>query len=110
MPTYGLLMVVPGQSSTRVDQVFAELRSDILAGRCLPGARLRMAELAARHGASMGVLREALSRLAAQGLVVAEPQHGFQVTPISVTDLGTSRWRAGRQRSLHRYGASFFPQ
>jgi DNA-binding GntR family transcriptional regulator len=81
-------MGVPEQSSTRVDQVFAELRSDILAGRRLPGARLRMAELGARHSASMGVLREALSRLAAQGLVLAEPQHGFQVTPISVTDLG----------------------
>lgn len=35
----------------------------------------------------MGVVREALSRLVAQGLVQAEPQHGFQVTPIAVEDL-----------------------
>jgi DNA-binding GntR family transcriptional regulator len=35
----------------------------------------------------MGVVREALSRLVSQGLVEAEPQHGFRVVPISGEDL-----------------------
>jgi DNA-binding GntR family transcriptional regulator len=50
-------------------------------------ARLPFAELTARYGASMGVVREALNRLAAEGLVEAEPQFGFRVVPLSVADL-----------------------
>jgi DNA-binding GntR family transcriptional regulator len=67
--------------------VYAELRADILGGRQRPGARLPFAELTARYGASMGVVREALNRLAAEGLVEAEPQFGFRVVPLSVADL-----------------------
>jgi DNA-binding GntR family transcriptional regulator len=67
--------------------VLAEVRADILAGRRRPGTRLPLAELVALHSASMGVVREALSRLVAQGLVETEPQHGFRVTPISIADL-----------------------
>ena len=67
--------------------MYAELRADILGGRQRPGARLPFAELTARYGASMGVVREALNRLAAEGLVEAEPQFGFRVVPLSVADL-----------------------
>jgi DNA-binding GntR family transcriptional regulator len=67
--------------------VYAELRADILGGRQRPGARLPFAELTARYGASMGVVREALSRLAAEGLVESEPQFGFRVVPLSIADL-----------------------
>jgi DNA-binding GntR family transcriptional regulator len=67
--------------------VYAELRADILGGRQRPGARLPFAELTARYAASMGVVREALNRLAAEGLVEAEPQFGFRVVPLSVADL-----------------------
>ncbi|MEU6603159.1 GntR family transcriptional regulator [Streptomyces flaveolus] len=74
-------------SSTRVDRVFAEIRADILAGRSRPGTRLRLADLVKRHEASMGVVREALSRISSQGLVENEPQHGFRVVAISQKDL-----------------------
>lgn len=67
--------------------MFGSLRADILAGRLTPGSRLPFAELCARYDASMGVLREALSRLAEQGLVRVEPQQGYRVTPLSVEDL-----------------------
>jgi DNA-binding GntR family transcriptional regulator len=43
--------------------------------------------LAAEYGVSLGVVREALTSLAEQGLVVSQPHHGFQVTPISRADL-----------------------
>ncbi|MEC3993752.1 GntR family transcriptional regulator [Actinacidiphila sp. DG2A-62] len=72
---------------TRAARVHAELRADILAGRLTPGARLPFAELSARYGMSMGVIREALTRLTAEGLVESEPQYGFRVTPVSVEDL-----------------------
>ncbi|OZM75790.1 GntR family transcriptional regulator [Pseudonocardia sp. MH-G8] len=72
---------------TRAERVYAELRGDILAGRVRPASRLRFAELSARYGASMGVVREALTRLTAEGLVESEPQYGFRVMPVSIVDL-----------------------
>jgi DNA-binding GntR family transcriptional regulator len=74
-------------SPSKAEQVFAQLRSDILAGRHLPGARLRYSELSEHYGTSMGVLREGLLRLAEQGLVKGEPQLGFQVVELSAGDL-----------------------
>ena len=44
-----------------------------------PGDRLKLLALAERFDASLSVIREALTRLAEQGLVVATPQHGFSV-------------------------------
>ncbi|MEV0074098.1 MULTISPECIES: GntR family transcriptional regulator [unclassified Amycolatopsis] len=75
------------KSSTRAERVYLALRKDILAGRQIPGSRLPFAELCSKYDASMGVVREALSRLTAEGLVQAEPQLGFRTTPISVEDL-----------------------
>ena len=72
---------------TRVERVYTELRADILTGRQPPGTRLPFAELTARYQASMGVVREALTRLAAEGLVESEPQYGHRVMPLSAADL-----------------------
>ena len=72
---------------TRSERVFANLREDILFGRLQPGAPLLTAELCARYSTSVGVLREALSRLAEQGLVRSQPRIGFQVAPLSPEDL-----------------------
>jgi DNA-binding GntR family transcriptional regulator len=72
---------------TKADGIFSRVRSDILAGRLIPGQRLRYSELCEFYGTSMGVLREALLRLAEQGLAKGEPQHGFQVWPLSASDL-----------------------
>jgi DNA-binding GntR family transcriptional regulator len=46
-----------------------------------------MVELARRLGVSQSVVREALTRLGEQGLVVASPQRGFRVHPLSVADI-----------------------
>ncbi len=67
--------------------MYAELRADILDGRLRPGARLPFADLTARYEASTGVVREALTRLTAEGLVDSQPQYGFRVVPLSVDDL-----------------------
>lgn len=74
-------------AKTLVEDVHAQLRSDILAGRLLPGSRLKMAETAAELRVSLSVLREALARLAEQSLVLLEPQAGYRVVSLSPDDL-----------------------
>jgi DNA-binding GntR family transcriptional regulator len=65
------------------DRAYDRIRSDIIFGRLTPGARLRLDRLARDYGASVSTLREILSRLSSEGLVLAEGQRGFQVTPVS---------------------------
>jgi DNA-binding GntR family transcriptional regulator len=77
----------PLAAITRGEQVYVRLRADILSGRVLPGTKLRFADLTERYDCSTSVVREGLTRLAEQGLVQAEPQHGFRVTPLSEDDL-----------------------
>lgn len=67
--------------------VHARMRSEILAGKFAPGSRLSPRELATEFGVSLSVVREALSRLAEQGLVVATPQLGFSVVAVDADDL-----------------------
>jgi DNA-binding GntR family transcriptional regulator len=63
------------------------LRADLLACRVVPGNRLKIQELCRRFDVSLGAIREALSRLTSEGLVVSEPQRGFRAAPISLADL-----------------------
>jgi GntR family carbon starvation induced transcriptional regulator len=63
------------------------LRGDIVRGRLQPGQRLKAALLARDYGASLTVVREALSRLAGEQLVDFEPQMGFAVRQLSAEDL-----------------------
>lgn len=72
---------------TRVERAHQQLRADILGGRLTPGQRLKFPELGQRCEASVGVIREALARLAAEGLVRAQPHLGYVVTPLSHEDL-----------------------
>lgn len=67
--------------------VFGRIRADILAAVYEPGARLSPRALAAEANVSMSVVREALTRLAEQGLVVAEPQLGFSVVKLEMDDV-----------------------
>lgn len=65
------------------DRAYDRIRADIVFGRLGPGARLRLDRLADIYGASVSTLREILSRLSSEGLVVAEGQRGFRVAPVS---------------------------
>lgn len=75
------------KAKTRVLEVHSAVRNDILTGRLLPGERLSPAVMAQQYGVSLSVVREALTRLAEQGMVVSQPQQGFQVMPLSREDL-----------------------
>jgi len=71
----------------RTQTAYETLRADLLACRIAPGSRLKMQELCVRLSVSLGAIREALSRLTSEGLVMAEPQRGFRAAPISLADL-----------------------
>lgn len=77
------------------EAVYVALREDILNGVHGPGSKLMFAELTAAYATSMGTLREALTRLTSDRLVVAEGQRGFRVAPISIDEL----WDITRLRS-----------
>ena len=74
-------------ASSQTAAVYKRLRDDLLSCRLRPGQRLHITELARALSASQGAVREALSRLTSEDLVVAEPQRGFRATPISAADL-----------------------
>ena len=108
---------------TLADQAFKAMREDLLAGRLAPGLRLRLGEIQLRYGLGMSPVREAMLRLASEGLVVAEGQRGFSVASVSLDELhdltrtrervealalqdaiahGDANWEADMMAAFHR--------
>jgi len=71
---------------TRAAWVDQQLRESILSGDLAPGERLMAAPLAEKFTVSPTPLREALWRLAAEGLVEITPQRGARVSVLSQRD------------------------
>jgi DNA-binding GntR family transcriptional regulator len=64
------------------------LRTLIATGEVQPGEKLHLDDLRAKFGVSLSPLREALSRLSAEGFVTAmSTQRGFRVAPVSEHNL-----------------------
>jgi DNA-binding GntR family transcriptional regulator len=72
------------------DRVYAALRERILAGDIPHHARLHQEQLSEELGVSRTPLREALGRLAADGLVELLPQRGARVADITPAYMETS--------------------
>jgi len=72
---------------TSAERALATLRDAIMGGDLAPGARLGEVELADRLGVSRTPVREALSRLAAEGLVEIVPNRGARVVTWTVAEL-----------------------
>ena len=104
--------------------VEAKMREDIMRGHLAPASWLRMEELKLRFDVGFSPIREALSRLVAEGLVELEPNRGFRVTGLSKADLediavarcaietvalrraielGGDDWEAGVVGAMHQY-------
>lgn len=102
--------------------VYDRLRRDLLDGVLRPGQRLRFEDLRELYGVGLSPLREALTRLAGEELVLLEEHKGFRVAPISRVDLldiafmrkeiecmgvrlaiqhGDDRWEANVVRAIH---------
>ena len=75
------------QRTTTPDGVYRVLRAAILDGRVPPGGQLREAHIAADLGISRSPLREALTRLEEEGLVVKIPFRGAFVAQVSAADV-----------------------
>ena len=65
------------------EEVYAELRRRLITGRIVPGVGLSTRGLAEELGVSQMPVREALSRLAADGAVEIRSKRRAQVTPMS---------------------------
>ena len=74
-------------SFTLAHDAFVRIREDIVHGRLQPGEKLKPDMLSGRYKLGFSPIREALSRLTSEGLVISEPQRGFRAAPISVADL-----------------------
>jgi DNA-binding GntR family transcriptional regulator len=72
---------------TAGEAAYKRIRADILFGRLAPGRKLKLELLREEYQTSVSTLREILSRLASEKLVVAEGQRGFEVAPISAQNL-----------------------
>ena len=105
------------------ERAFVSLRRDVLLGVHEPQSRLKLDELQSHYGFSSSPLREALSRLAQEGLVRADERRGFRVAGISQADMsditrmrvlldvpalrdaiaqGDDHWEAGIVAAFHR--------
>lgn len=71
---------------TLVESAYRALRRDIIEGRLAPGEKLRVEHLKDDYGVGAGTLREALSLLISDALVVSQGQRGFRVAPVSLED------------------------
>ena len=69
------------------EQAFQMLRGKILRCEYEPGEKLKMEALQRDLGFSSSPLREALSRLAVEGLVASDDRRGFFAAPVSLEDL-----------------------
>jgi len=113
----------PPGSATYSDYVFDRLRSDIVSGAVEPSSKLAIKDLCERYQVGMSPVREALHRLAGEGIVHLRGQRGFTVPPISGEDLeditelrlvveeaalrqsiarGDDAWEAGIVAGFHR--------
>jgi DNA-binding GntR family transcriptional regulator len=64
-----------------------QIRGAITRGEITPGTKLRLDDLRELYGVSLSPLREALSRLGAEGFIVMEDQRGYRVAPVSEANL-----------------------
>ena len=71
------------ENLTLWQRVYDHLRGEILDGRLEPGTELAEVALSEQLGVSRGPLREAIGRLAAEGLVTVRPRRGAVVRSLS---------------------------
>lgn len=100
--------MTPVNRVTLATQLEHAIRRDIIDGVLAPGHRLRAAELGGQYSVSATPLREALQRLAAEGLVDMNPGTGMVVPGVTRADLDDTYWVRGMlevmavQRSIER--------
>jgi len=91
MSSVGSRGEIPGAGKSRSlrvgDWVYQRLREGIILGDFQPGERLRQSDVAERFEVSQTPVREALGRLAADGLVTLQPHRGAVVNSLSSREI-----------------------
>lgn len=75
------------ENLTLWQRVYQHLQAEIWEGRLLPGTDLSEVALAKELGVSRGPIREAMGRLAAEGLVTVRPRRGAVVRAPTLEEL-----------------------
>lgn len=75
------------ERATRTSLVANSLRNRIMAGELEPDMQLRVQSLADHYAVALSPIREALNRLASEGLVTAHDMRGFFVSSVSEAEL-----------------------
>jgi DNA-binding GntR family transcriptional regulator len=88
------------QRSLLRDEAYESIRRAIIEGTLAPGDNLRDADLAAELGLSRAPVRQALTRLAADGLVESKPQSFTRVAPVVSDDVRDALYLV---RTLHEF-------
>lgn len=74
-------------AKTLADEAYQKIRDDIIYARFAPEEKLQPDLLRPRYDIGLSPVREALSRLARDGLVMAKGQRGFFVASVSLGEL-----------------------
>jgi GntR family transcriptional regulator, carbon starvation induced regulator len=77
---------VQNVNATLAGRVLGLMRSDILELRLQPGTKLLFEALREKYGVGFSPLRESLSRLVVEGLVIGVDRRGFRVAPMTEED------------------------
>ena len=86
-----------------LETAYEAIRDAVVRGDLAPGAAVNSAELADQLGLSRAPVRDALARLADDGLVETKPQSYTRVTPVTP---GEVRDAAAVVRAMHELAAS----
>lgn len=69
------------------EQAYQLIRTEILSTRLMPGQQIVQNQLAEKYGLGMTPVRDALQRLAHEGLVQAIPRSGYVVSHVTFSDV-----------------------
>lgn len=72
---------------TLATTTYGQLRDEILTGSIIPDTKLNIRALCGRFAVGLSPMREALTRLSAEGLVQQSDNRGFTVLPVSTAEL-----------------------
>jgi GntR family carbon starvation induced transcriptional regulator len=87
LATEDKLETISDSPRNQTSAAYETIRADIIAGAHPPGKKLKVQDLAEDLNVSPGAVREALSRLVPEQLVISRDQRGFVVAPLSISDL-----------------------
>lgn len=65
------------------ERIYHALREEIMRCEIVPGTALDASSIAARYAVSKTPVRDAMRKLAAEGLVIISPRSGYRVAPIT---------------------------